>query len=166
MAVRHIVDKEHCYPVTRTVCPESIETIPNEISVHTYGPKDVETKAKTVSVVYTTPCVTQMVLVCDPGYQQYGHGHEVHCREVLREPCNHTPCSLIPVREKGVAKERRTSEPSASEGVHPDCSLRRYLRLDNISRTGAWSRAIKTHSINTRESSFSSFGTEEVRTVK
>ena len=91
MAVKRIVDKEHCYPVTRTVCPESIETIPNEICVYTYGPKDIETKAKTVSVVYATPCVAQMVTVCDPGYQQYGHGHEVHCREVLRETCNHTP---------------------------------------------------------------------------
>ena len=91
VAVKRIVDKEQCYPVTRTVCSESIETIPNEICVYTYRPKDIETEAKTVSVVYTTPCVTQMVTVCDPGYQQYGYGHEVHCKEVAQETCYNAP---------------------------------------------------------------------------
>merc|ERR1712106_622555 len=91
VAVKRIVDVEQCYPVTRTVCTESVETIPNEICVYTYGPKDIETEAKTVSVVYTTPCVTQMVTVCDPGYQQYGYGHEVHCKEVAQETCYNAP---------------------------------------------------------------------------
>jgi hypothetical protein len=96
VAVKRIVDKEQCYPVTRTVCSESIETIPNEICVYTYVPKDIETEAKTVSVVYTTFCVTQMVTVCDPGYQQYGYGHKVHCKEVAQETCYNAPSATPP----------------------------------------------------------------------
>ena len=39
VAVKRIVDKEQCYPVIRTICSETIETISDEIRVYTYGPK-------------------------------------------------------------------------------------------------------------------------------
>merc|ERR1712025_1534084 len=61
VVVKRIVDKEQCYPVTRTVCSESVEAVPNEICVYAYQAKEVPTEAKTVAVVYTTPCTTQMV---------------------------------------------------------------------------------------------------------
>lgn len=89
--IKKIVDREQCYDVTKTVCSESVAVVPNEICVYEYGPKEVETTAKTVSVVYTSPCTVQMVTVCDPGYQAYGYGHEVHCKEVAQETCYNTP---------------------------------------------------------------------------
>ena len=30
-----------CYPVTKTVCTESVSVVANEICVYTYGPKEV-----------------------------------------------------------------------------------------------------------------------------
>merc|ERR1712126_697300 len=47
--------------------------------------------AKAVSVLFTTPCTTQMVTVCDPGYNAYGYGHEIHCKEVAQETCYNAP---------------------------------------------------------------------------
>merc|ERR1712025_948800 len=92
VVVKRIVDKEQCYPVTRTVCSESVEAVPNEICVYAYQAKEVPTEAKTVAVVYTTPCTTQMVTVCEPGYQPYGgYGHDVHCKEVAEETCYNAP---------------------------------------------------------------------------
>jgi len=92
VVVKRIVDKEQCYPVTRTVCSESVEVVPNEICVYAYQAKEVPTEAKTVAVVYTTPCTTQMVTVCEPGYQPYGgYGHDVHCKEVAQETCYNAP---------------------------------------------------------------------------
>lgn len=37
--VKRIVDKEQCFPVTRTVCSESVEVVPNEVCVFKYGPR-------------------------------------------------------------------------------------------------------------------------------
>merc|ERR1712027_2930 len=39
LAIKVIVDKEQCYPVTRTVCTESIEEIDNEICTYSYQQK-------------------------------------------------------------------------------------------------------------------------------
>ena len=39
VAVKRIVDKEQCFPVTRTLCSESTELVPNGICVFKYGPK-------------------------------------------------------------------------------------------------------------------------------
>jgi len=33
----------------------------------------------------------QMVTVCDPGYNAYGYGHEIHCKEVAQETCYNAP---------------------------------------------------------------------------
>ena len=39
VAVKRIVDTEQCFPVTRTVCTESLELVNNQICVFKYGPK-------------------------------------------------------------------------------------------------------------------------------
>jgi len=91
VVVKRIVDREQCYPVTSTVCTESVEVVANEICVYSYGPKEVDTEAKTVEVVYTTPCTTQMVTVCEPGYHAYSYDHSVHCKEVAQETCYNAP---------------------------------------------------------------------------
>merc|ERR1712121_495130 len=83
LAIKVIVDKEQCYPVTRTVCTESIEEIDNEICTYSYQQKTEATTAKTVEVTFEKQCDTQMVTVCQPtpgyGYHSYGHNY---CKEV------------------------------------------------------------------------------------
>merc|ERR1712055_963709 len=64
--VKRIIDMEQCYPVTRTVCSESVEVIDNEICVYSYSQKVVATTAKTVTVPFARECNTQMVTVCQP----------------------------------------------------------------------------------------------------
>jgi len=90
--VKRIIDVEQCYPVTRTVCSESVEVIPNEICVYSYQQKVVDTTAKTVEVPYEKQCNTQMVTVCQPtpgyGYHSYGHNY---CKEVAQETCYNVP---------------------------------------------------------------------------
>merc|ERR1711913_7570 len=49
---KKIIDVEQCYPVTRTVCSESVEVIDNEICVYSYSQKVVPTTAKTVTVPF------------------------------------------------------------------------------------------------------------------
>ena len=39
VTVKKIVDREQCFPVTRTVCTESVELVNNQICVFKYGPK-------------------------------------------------------------------------------------------------------------------------------
>lgn len=85
--VKKIIDVEQCYPVTKTVCTEGLEVVDNQICVYKYGPKSEETETKSVSVDYTTPCVTQIVTVCDPGY---GYG-DVQCKDVDQETCYNAP---------------------------------------------------------------------------
>jgi len=87
-----IIDREQCYPVTRTVCSESVEVIPNEICVYSYQQKVIDTTAKTVEVPFEKKCNTQMVTVCQPtpgyGYHSYGHNY---CKEVAQETCYNIP---------------------------------------------------------------------------
>merc|ERR1712088_538372 len=89
---KKIIDVEQCYPVTRTVCSESVEVIDNEICVYTYSQKTEATTAKTVTVPFARECNTQMVTVCQPtpgyGYHQYGHNY---CKEVAQETCYNVP---------------------------------------------------------------------------
>jgi len=90
--VKKIIDREQCYPVTKTVCSESVEVIPNEICVYSYQQKVVDTTAKTVEVPFEKKCDTQMVTVCQPtpgyGYHSYGHNY---CKEVAQETCYNVP---------------------------------------------------------------------------
>merc|ERR1719229_1282401 len=92
LAIKVIVDVEQCYPVTRTVCTESIEEIDNEICTYSYQQKTEATTAKTVEVTFEKQCDTQMVTVCQPtpgyGYHSYGHNY---CREVAQETCYNVP---------------------------------------------------------------------------
>ena len=74
LAIKKIVDVEFCYDVTRTVCTETIEEIPNEVCTYSYQQKEEETTAKTVEVTFEKETDTQMVTVCQPGYGGYGHG--------------------------------------------------------------------------------------------
>merc|ERR1719319_665065 len=92
LAIKIIVDREQCYPVTRTVCTESIEEIDNEICTYSYQQKTEATTAKTVEVTFNKECDTQMVTVCQPtpgyGYHSYGHNY---CKEVAQETCYNVP---------------------------------------------------------------------------
>merc|ERR1712158_115399 len=76
---KKIIDVEQCYPVTRTVCSESVEVIDNEICVYSYSQKVVATTAKTVTVCQPTPGY---------GYHQYGHNY---CKEVAQETRYNVP---------------------------------------------------------------------------
>ena len=81
------------------MCTRSVETVPNTICVYNYVSETIPTEAVTVRVEYSTPCESQMVTVCDPGY---GYGHDVHCKEVAQETCYNKPELLEDVQEKEV----------------------------------------------------------------
>ena len=87
---------EQCYPVTRTVCSESIEEIDNEVCSYTYQPKNEETTGKTVEITFEKTCETMMVTVCEPGhgYGGYGYGHN-YCKEVAQETCYNSPVVAV-----------------------------------------------------------------------
>jgi len=105
LPIKVIVAKEQCYDVTRTVCTESIEIIPNEVCSYSYETKEIETTGKTVEVVFNKETDTQMVTVCQPGYGGYGHGgyggygHQ-YCNEVAQETQYNVPS--VPVVEPPV----------------------------------------------------------------
>ena len=92
LAIKEIIDREQCYPVTRTVCSESIQVEENEICTYSYQQKKEDTNAQTVEVTFKRECNTQMVTVCQPtpgyGYHSYGHNY---CKEVAQETCYNTP---------------------------------------------------------------------------
>merc|ERR1712106_211683 len=91
-----IIDVEQCYPVTRTVCTESVSVIDNEVCTYSYQPKTEATTAKTVEVPFKKQCDTQMVTVCQPtpgyGYHSYGHNY---CKEVAQETCYNVPVVTV-----------------------------------------------------------------------
>merc|ERR1712106_930307 len=102
LVIKKIVDKEQCYPVTRTVCTESIEEIDNEICTYSYQQKAKATTAKTVEVTFEKVCKTQMVTVCQPapapgyGHGGYGHGYgHNYCQEVAQETCYNVPVVTV-----------------------------------------------------------------------
>merc|ERR1712018_741186 len=96
LAIKVIVDVEFTYTVTRTVCTESIEEIPNEICSYSYQKKYEDTTAKTVEVTFEKKTDVQMDTVCQPGhhgYGGYGHGGYGHnyCKEVAQETAYNVP---------------------------------------------------------------------------
>merc|ERR1711892_1151374 len=103
LVIKKIVDKEQCYPVTRTVCTESIEEIANEICTYSYQQRAEATTAKIVEVTFDTPCKVQMVTVCQPAPKGYGHGHggyghgygHNYCQEVAQETCYNVPVLTV-----------------------------------------------------------------------
>lgn len=92
LAIKRVVDGEYCYDVSRTVCTESTETIPNEVCSYNYQKKYEDTTAKTVEVTFVKETNTQMVTVCQPGY---GHGYQAYghqyCKEVAQETAYNVP---------------------------------------------------------------------------
>ena len=50
LPIKRIVDQEFCYTVTRTVCTESIEVIPQQVCSYSYQKKYEDTTGKTVEV--------------------------------------------------------------------------------------------------------------------
>ena len=66
LMVKRIVDKEQCEDITKTVCMETMETIPNEVCTYSYMAKTEDSVAKTVEVGFDKQCMTQMVTVCQP----------------------------------------------------------------------------------------------------
>merc|ERR1712106_1102220 len=93
---KNVIDIEQCYPVTRTVCSESVEEIDNEICTYSYQPKTEPTTAKTVEVTFKKECETQMVTVCQPQPQGYGHGYgHNYCKEVAQETCYNVPVVTV-----------------------------------------------------------------------
>ena len=93
LAIKIIVDKEFNYQVTRTVCTESIDIIPNEVCSYAYQQKTEETTAKTVEVTFEKKEDVQMVTVCQPGHHGYGYGSYGHnyCKEVAQTTAYNVP---------------------------------------------------------------------------
>ena len=103
LPIKRVVDKEFCYTVTRTVCTESIEKIPQEVCTYSYQKKYQDTTAKTVEVEFKRETNVQMVTVCQPGhgYGQPAHGYGHHgygygsygkyCKEVEQETAYNVP---------------------------------------------------------------------------
>ena len=93
ISIKKITSKEYCFDLAKTECTESEETIPSEICVFDYKPKDITAQAKTVKVHFKKICEKQMVTVCDTNYP---HGFqfpsfEAHCRELEQETCYNVP---------------------------------------------------------------------------
>merc|ERR1712223_797519 len=93
LAIKIIVGKEFNYQVTRTVCTESIDIIPNEVCSYAYQQKTEETTAKTVEVTFEKKEDVQMVTVCQPGHHGYGYGSYGHnyCKEVAQTTAYNVP---------------------------------------------------------------------------
>jgi len=105
LPIKKIIDVEMCYDVTRTVCTESINEIPNEICTYSYKKMYEDTTAKTVEVSFEKQTNVQMVTVCQPGHRGYGHGHHgyghhgyggyggygKYCKEVAQETAYNVP---------------------------------------------------------------------------
>ena len=66
LPVKLIEDIDYTYTVTRTVCTESIEVIPQEVCVYKYNQKTEATTAKTVEVTFKKVNHVQIVMTCQP----------------------------------------------------------------------------------------------------
>ena len=91
LPIKTIVDIDYCYDVTRTVCAETIEVVPQEVCTYKYVQTTRDTVAKTVVVNFEKKTNVQMVTVCQPHHRPapyhpapvYGHpapvyGHPHH----------------------------------------------------------------------------------------
>merc|ERR1712179_856070 len=98
LPIKVIEDIPYTYTVTRTVCTESIEVVPQEVCTYFYEQESADTVAKTVEVTFKKVTNVQMVTVCQPGHQGYGHGHggyggygHNYCKEVAQETAYNVP---------------------------------------------------------------------------
>jgi len=90
LPIKVIKDIDFTYTVTRTVCTESIEVIPQEVCSYSYDQTEEETTAKTVEVTFEKQTDVQMVTVCQPGHGYGGYGHN-YCKEVAQETAYNVP---------------------------------------------------------------------------
>ena len=93
LSTKIIVDVEQCDEITRTVCTESIQTIPQEVCVYEYAKKYEETVAKTVVVNYVKETNVQMVTVCSGAHRGYAPVHHapVHHAPIHHATIHHAP---------------------------------------------------------------------------
>merc|ERR1712194_929134 len=97
LPIKIIEDIPYTYTVTRTVCTESIDVVPQEVCTWSYEQVTEDTTAKTVEVTFERVEKVQMVTVCQPGHQGYGHGgygggygHN-YCKEVAQTTAYNVP---------------------------------------------------------------------------
>merc|ERR1712129_509530 len=91
-----IEDIPYTHGVTRTVCTESIEVVPQEVCTYFYEQESADTVAKTVVVTFEKVTRVDMVTVCQPGHHGhggYGHGGYGHnyCQEIATEKQYNVP---------------------------------------------------------------------------
>jgi hypothetical protein len=101
LPIKTIVDVDYCYDVTRTVCAETIEVVPQEVCTYKYVQTTRDTVAKTVVVNFEKKTNVQMVTVCQPHHRPapyhpapvyghpapvYGHPHHLGKRDADAEP--------------------------------------------------------------------------------
>jgi hypothetical protein len=95
LPIKIIEDIPYTYTVTRTVCTESIDVVPQEVCTYSYDQVEEETTAKTVTVTFEKQEKVQMVTVCQPGHQGYGgYGHSYghnYCKEVAQTTAYNVP---------------------------------------------------------------------------
>merc|ERR1712072_1592339 len=99
LAIKIIVDKEFNYQVTRTVCTESIDIIPNEVCSYAYQQKTEATTAYNVPVV---PPVDVPVEVAYP--------------EAIKT-CVDKPISLPRVTCEDIVEDRTITVPEVEDSV-------------------------------------------------
>ena len=104
LPIKIVVDREFCYDVTRTVCTETIQEVPNEVCSYTYNKKATDTTASTIAVSFKKESKVQMVTVCTPTYGGYGHGGygqpNKYCNEVAQTTQYNVPVvtpEVVPV---------------------------------------------------------------------
>ena len=114
--VKKIVDKEMCFPVTRTVCTESISVEETELCTFSYNQRTKETEAEGVEVSFTQECGVQTVTRCPPrGYD----GQPRPCEETDRPSWCNRP-EVTPVRPPGLVTH---PAPSGQVCVNKNISL-------------------------------------------
>merc|ERR1712226_270676 len=115
LAIKIIVDKEFNYQVTRTVCTESIDIIPNEVCSYAYQQKTEATTAKTVEVTFEKKEDVQMVTVCQPGHHGYGYGSYGHnyCKEVAQTTAYNVPR----VTCEDIVEDRTITVPEVEDSI-------------------------------------------------
>ena len=93
LAIKIIKEIDFTYTVTRTVCTESIEVVPQEVCSYSSEQTTEDTTAKTVEVTFEKQTDVQMVTVCQPGHHGHGYGGYGHnyCKEVAQETAYNVP---------------------------------------------------------------------------
>merc|ERR1712141_732563 len=124
LPIKLIISVEQCYTVTRTVCTESIEVIPNEVCVYEYEQASEQTfeaeghhsDAKTVEVAQTTqynvptvPAVDVDVKVAYPAPKKVCVDKPIDLPRVTCEDLSEEKCIQVPeIEESSVTVDKCT----------------------------------------------------------